>query len=479
MKQKKFKHGRRYEPASTTDLRESRLARSTFADQLVEKWSRTRPGSKLAETWTKNPTRSRNAAIALEMQEQYLRQLREDTISSEFQTTPENVLRIVRIGAANSNRGEIFHEWPMTTTDDSIYFIEKTYGSDLRGAMAGENIHENVRHDYATESDILALGVGDGAQTVFASSLPIAPVVPHSIKVVLGGRLVGSDDGAGKISGSGISAGTIDYQTGAISVTFSVAPAAAVEVDAEYQWDSEVEDLFPQIGDVNLRVSRKRFNARPQSVGYSYSRMVELTLGTAGLGNVDDMLVRAVGDIHAQRKDYKAIQLAKRLALGNPTTTFDADFAAAGEDNDYNHAQRILSTISDMSGDVYNDLKRGTLNVGMAGQKALTYLKKNRLWITDDSQPRVGGTYYAGTLDKTRIFATPSGSDGILDQDEVILSFKNNDEDGDVSIAFGVLTELVAALDFPEFRRKGQVATVEDSLPINPKFIRRLKIENL
>ena len=479
MNRHRLKHGRRRERSSTSEMQEARRARITFADQLVEKWSRTRPGSRLQETWNKNPSRARNAAIALEMQEQYLRKLSEDTISSEFQTTPENVLRIVRIGTANSNRGEFFHEWPMTTTDDSIYFIEKTYGSTLRGATAGENIHETVRQEYATESDILSLGTGDGAQTVFASSLPIIPVVPHSIKIIVAGRLVGSDDGSGNITGTDITVGTVDYQTGAISVTFGTAPALGEEVESEYQWDSEVEALFPQIGDVNIRVTRKRFNARPHSLGYQYSRMVELTLGTSGLGNVDDMLVRAVGDEHAMRRDYKAVQLGKRLALGNPTTFFDADFAAAGEDNDYNHAQRVLSTISDMSGDVYNDLKRGTLNVGIAGQRALTYLKKHKLWKTDDSQPRVGGTFFAGELDKIRIFGTPSGSDGILDQDEVLLSFKNPDEDGDVSVAFGVLTELVAALDFPEFRRKGQIATVEDSLPINPKFLRLLKINNL
>jgi hypothetical protein len=44
---------------------------------------------------------------------------------------------------------------------------------------------------------------------------------------------------------------------------------------------------------------------------------------------------------------------------------------------------------------------------------------------------------------------------------------------------FGVLTELTAALLYPNMYIDGQIAIVEDSLAIDPRFIRLLEIENL
>ena len=192
------------------------------------------------------------------------------------------------------------------------------------------------------------------------------------------------------------------------------------------------------------------------------------------------MPVRAVGDEHAMRRDFKAVQLAKRVALGNPLTIFDADYAGAASDNDYNHAQRILSTISDVSGEIFNDIGRGAVNRIVAGSRAVTYFKKHKLWETDGSQARVGGTYLAGKLDDIDVYACRANvSNNLVADNEAVLTYRNPDDDGDVGIAFGVMTELAAALDYPQFYREGNIATVEDSLVINPKFVRMLRIDNI
>jgi hypothetical protein len=208
--------------------------------------------------------------------------------------------------------------------------------------------------------------------------------------------------------------------------------------------------------------------------------MVELTLGTAGIGDVEDMLVRRVGDMHAMRRDEKALQVMRSYAIGNTVSTFNADFAAEGEISDYNQAQKLSSAIDNIDGQVYQDIRRAGLNRAVAGRKALTYIKKHKLWKTDTTQPRVGSTYLAGYLDNVKVYATVSQSGtGLLDENEILLSYKNPQEDGEVSIAFGVLTEMAAALDYPTFNREGNIATVEDHMVIQPKFLRMLRINNL
>jgi hypothetical protein len=56
----------------------------------------------------------------------------EEFIKSNFQLVPENVLKVVRIGAAKPNRGTIFPEWPKETilktkreTNTEILYREK------------------------------------------------------------------------------------------------------------------------------------------------------------------------------------------------------------------------------------------------------------------------------------------------------------------------------------------------------------------
>lgn len=453
--------------------------RNKFCDTLVESWSKTEVGFGLIEMYNKNPHEARNLALALAQEQRYLR---ETMNAVQFQTTPENVLRIVRVGSANHNRGRMFSDWQLTTLRDSVYVVNRTRGKTKRGATAGEHLYENIRPNYGTEMDEYVVGTGTGAQTTFAAIVPVIPLVPYGIRIFRDQVPIGNDDGQGGLAGSGIAnTSTVDYATGNISIVFTAAPASGVEIRIEYHWNSEVSSLYGEVGSVELSVLRKQFNARPMPLEYSYTKMVELALGRSGLGDVEEMLVSGIGDEHAISKDLRSVRLGRRVSLGNGITTFDSDFATAGEDSDYNHAQRILSTISDMQGDVYKELKRGQLNVGMAGTKALTYLKKNRLWVPDQSQKRVGGTYLAGTLDGVEIYAVPTDGtvNGMLEDNEVLFNFKNPDDEGDTSIAYGTLTELVAALDFPELYRKGTIATVEDAIIIQPKFLRLLQIDGL
>jgi hypothetical protein len=507
------KHGRSSSFRPTlADIQNDTAFRAQLGDRLVEKWNRTKAGAALVETYRKDKNRARRAAIALQQQANYLKTLTESTIKSNFLTTPENVLKIVRIGVANSNRANIFEERQLDTPDDAIFFIDRTYGTPRVGAtqmgpaggqrygMVGDRIYDTIAPDHATESfEVVQNNISvsnSGSTTINFTAAPVPLVRMHvSVSITTAGpgryntaRLVARDDGNGNLVSSipGIS-GTVNYTTGEVSLTLDSdannALASAFNGQnaiLSYSWDSEIESNFDEQGQIDIKVSKKRFNARPHPLGFNYSKLAQLTLESTRLGNIEDMLVRAIGDEHALRRDYKAIIQAMRLAHGNEIEVFDADFDSAHEDNDYNHAQRVLSTISDTSGKLFNEIGRGVINRIVAGSRAITYFKKNRLWKPDTSQPRVGGTYLAGYLDEIAVYACRSNvSRGLPADNEALLIYKNPDEEGDFSIVFGVMTELVAALDFPDLYRQGTVATVEDSMVVEPRYIRKLQIINI
>lgn len=478
-----MKHGRMTEKQVYESFNAIQASRRAQQDRMIERWSANTVGTKkLLSLFESNPTKARNTAMALQMQEAHLKTMSENIISTTFSLRPENLLKVVRIGVANSNRGDIFTEYPLQTTDDVLFYIWMTYEQSLRGATAAQRIYENINPFYAGEQAISAtLATGDGGTTNFTLGA-VSPLglIPHTVRVIVADTLVGNDNGTGTLIGANLdttAANTIDYATGIAVLNFVTAPVAGAAIKLMYNWNSEVTGNYASLGTVGITLEKKRFNARPMPLGYSFSTMTELTLGTTGIGNAEDLLVSAVGDEHAKSRDYKAIMRARQIANGNATSTFDTNFAAVGELSQKSRAQQVIRAIENAGADIYDSIKRGKINKVVAGSKATNYLKLHDLWKDDNSQPR-SGVYKAGSLSDIDIYTCPADST-LVANNEMLLTFKNPQEGMDVTLVFGVLTEIAASLKFPQFYTQGNIATVEDSLVINSSFVKLLTLQNL
>lgn len=83
------------------------------------------------------------------------------------------------------------------------------------------------------------LATGDGIQTVFSGTLAQATGLRFVFGVQINtnpSSVTASDNYVGVISGSGVT-GTINYATGAYTLTFAVAPALATDIRATYQYE--------------------------------------------------------------------------------------------------------------------------------------------------------------------------------------------------------------------------------------------------
>lgn len=79
-----------------------------------------------------------------------------------------------------------------------------------------------------------SIGTGNGSQVTFTGILAPIPIYPSSVFVQdTTSGITALDNGNGTLSGTGITSGTINYDTGAISVTFSAAPVAGHNILAE------------------------------------------------------------------------------------------------------------------------------------------------------------------------------------------------------------------------------------------------------
>lgn len=100
------------------------------------------------------------------------------------------------------------------------------------------------------------IATGNGSTSAYSVTLPstMLPVPQGSLKIFTGtsGGAVGVDNGSGSITGTGISSGTINYSTGALSVTFSSNVGNSVSIfaycDPRNALDNGLMDPSPILG---------------------------------------------------------------------------------------------------------------------------------------------------------------------------------------------------------------------------------------
>jgi hypothetical protein len=373
----------------------------------------------------------------------------------------------------------MFHEVALETTDDALYFIDMTYENTLTGKeqTADDKIFENAYHVTTGEMNYKDTA-GDGSAS-YNITLDYTPVKVSKVHITLDDVLVGYDDGAGVITvvGSTLTSGTIVYSTGAVALVFADNVAASSNIRVYYHYDSEDSTNYTQYPKVSLAIAKERFKARPWPLGYTYSQMAELALGTQLREDIDSLLVNAVSAEHARQRDFRAIAYARNVAKTNQAFEFNCKFADEGEMAFEAHAQRIYNVIDTIGGTIQDEKLRGKVNTVIAGNKATSYMRNHKKWVEDNSQPREG-VYKAGKLNDLTVFTCPAATH-ILGTNEILLTYKNPLQPLDVSIAFGVLTELTAKLTYPQFYIDANIATVEDKMLITREFVRLLTLNNL
>ena len=82
------------------------------------------------------------------------------------------------------------------------------------------------------------VGTGTGTQATFAYTVENLPVVPGTV-VVTAGAVVAEDSGSGELTGAGV-AGTINYATGALSLTYSTDPVLGLPITMAYSYTGEL-----------------------------------------------------------------------------------------------------------------------------------------------------------------------------------------------------------------------------------------------
>lgn len=466
--------------------------KSARAGRLLEKWARVPEiGSGLRAM---DSRKAQNLAIMLEAQARHFSKLSEAQYSSAFAATPENMIRLVRLAYPNSIREKLFSTFAMETAKDSIKYIKPIYTSDsdinrsdlFGGAGTGFNpnvTYESKQSRFPTE---MANGVvtGGGTTVTFAANefgasgvnyIPgYAILYDASGNVLAWENKPGGDFANWSVSeSSGITNITFSASTGVYTVTGgSVANAIG-------RYNSEVDLAGTYLGEVELVMSDYQFKVRPMTLGVTWTTLSELVLDSTVGVSTEEVLMDAAGQEIKKALDFFAVKVAYSAAQTNgfAPIVFDAE-AGAGTMDSYIHTAQTISQAIERVGDVmYNSLNRGGVSRIVGGPAAITYLRLNAGFTTKGVQPRIGG-YQVGELHGIPVFKVPKQ---IIPEDELLCVWKNENNEADVSVAFGTLVPFFStgALQRKNFYKEAGLASFGDYVILNQGYFGLIKISNI
>lgn len=231
---------------------------------------------------------------------------------------------------------------------------------------------------YGEELD--ATGAVDGSTKEFELALVNAPIRRNYVKIMAtvenaaGAEqdIVGIDDGKGNIIGGGI-VGTVDYETGALKLTFSNAPKAGTHIVANYATNFELGPLPSITTELDSKFVRANVYGLQTDTSVISSFMMGKRFNF-------DMQQRAVQLLQEHILNEITTELLAKIAMaykeGGETDTIFNMALPAGVSQQA-HFNSVDYTFGIVAQKMARRSGKGTLSVALAGPDACAFLGQN------------------------------------------------------------------------------------------------------
>lgn len=246
----------------------------------------------------------------------------ESTFVANLGQLVPKVVDLVRIFYPNLVANELVDIQPMDRQNGEVFIIKPVFSNSAGGVNQGDQVFA-VPTDgtYASEDMTQIVGTGNGTATTFTATLTPNPDRPSSIKVFNAGVQVATDDGNGNVSGTGVS-GTINYTTGALSVTFTTAPASGNSISVQFKYNSEV--AATSIRELELQLSLVPVTAQPHPLRVKWSTQAQLAAAAHLDLDIPDTLANLVASFIRNERDMTLINAIVAAATHDTNLDFDA-----------------------------------------------------------------------------------------------------------------------------------------------------------
>lgn len=500
----------------------ARTEREFRGAKFVESWSRI---PKIGAGLTQLPEAvARNTAINLQTQAASMSKMTEAQLSTSFQGfTPENMLRLVRLAMPNTCRNKVFTEFAMESAKDSIKYIKPVYSktvhdgdlhdkhtSNTAGAYGDASQYKDTYNDINEDDFQRALyentedrftqelinipGNGQGVFTIPAKAAEGGNPAVYAAKLIKGYMKIYDGDETHPIAEENKRTGNffvntaeypnakikVEEAAGAITITVEGIEDKA-NIKAFARFDLEDDFLGDNLGEIELVMSDYKFEPRPTTIGVTWSQLAEITLDASFGLSAQDMLVTYAGDAIRINLDLRSFKLAYGVARSNKdyVVEFDAAYGNGENIEGYFHtAQTFPSAVDTVTDIMVNDINRGGVSRMVAGFSAGSYLKLVKGTFSEKGRQSAKGIYQIGEFGGIPTFKAPSS---IIPTNEIMCVWKDDENEGDVAIAFGTLVPFfnTGIIQRKNFYKEAGLATYGDWAVMNRRYLALIRIKGL
>lgn len=267
---------------------------------------------------------------------------------------------------------EIVSVQPMTAPVGAIFYFELKYNTTKGAVTSGQNLVQTFDRYYSSqlvdgEANTSVLG------TAQSFTLGFTPVLGSSVTITTSVSGVGPfvDNGAGVLTGAGLSSGTINYTTGAVALTLSSSMAAGQTLTATYQYNMEGNTNIPAI---NIDIALVAVTARSRKLKALWSSEAADDLKALHGIDAEQELVSGVGSELALEIDREIINDLAYGATG-ATSSFNMAAVPSGmKQRDY--IAQMLTQLTLMSNQIGKNTKRGPANWIVTSYDVAAYIEQ-------------------------------------------------------------------------------------------------------
>ena len=343
----------------------------------------------------------------------------EGTDISMVNTFTSNVFDIITAVMPNLIANDIVSVQPLDRRNGQVFFLKFTYGNSKGAIKAGDNMLTSQQgfagNDFSGEhvsGEILTIDSNKVNQTLVHT-----PIKPGTVKLTTSDNLaleikdVPNADGVTgtftDTASTGLGAGTINYVTGAISLT------GVTVSNEEIEWDYDQNSFNAPVDEVDVRVVSEPVVARPRKLKSIYMFDVAYDLKMSFGLDMDQVILKATSGEIGYEIDNEIMQ--DLLNIAGSESTWNKNPQYKGMDIKA-HEATLMNAINDASNTILGNTKRYEATFIVAGKNAATYIESMNTNINQygevfkrvTTNGVVGGPHLIGVLDgKYSVYKNP------------------------------------------------------------------------
>lgn len=339
-----------------------------------------------------------------------------------------------------------------------IFIIKAKYSETAAGVQAGETIFEKPT-DGTYASELLMIAATPATPgTTWSASFTLGTPDPEtagankvragSVRIFKNGKLLATDYGTGVLLGKDVdsTASTINYTTGAVSLTVKTALVATDMMSAQAAVDSEIEPGY--IRKDEFIIDAQPVTAQEHPLMSTYSVASSLVMNAHLNIDTDEVISNMLAGHIRWERDLLLVDYLKAAAKNSASLAFDC--SANGENLTLKQRYNSFDVfVSSARGVIQETAGRGTVDfMVVSASEGLVIVEQMDGFVAAPESKKPIGPYLAGTLrDGTiNVIAVPSHKS--FAKDDVIFGFKGF-QTGDSSV---ILAEWVPLYFTPTFQ---------------------------